>query len=95
MSTGIVFGTLAAEWVEKIAAANIPEEFRPLFTVVELGEATPFGSISWFPVCNRCGALVYVTALDRHVTFHDSLKVAPEPQQSCPVEAPSSESQVY
>jgi len=59
MSTGVVFGTLAeqyeklrAERFEKIATANIPEELRSKFIVVELEEMwTSLGSNPWAICC--------------------------------------------
>jgi hypothetical protein len=76
MSTGVVFGTLAeqyeklrAERFEKIATANIPEELRSKFIVVELEEMwTSLGSNPWAIccTCTQCGALVHASMLHVH-----------------------------
>ena len=61
---------------ESIAARNlrcVPEEWAARFTAVSIDEGNFFGAggtIRWAG-CNRCGALVYPTALDRHARFHD------------------------
>ena len=54
----------------------VPEEFEARFTVVEtntgaFGIGTGAFGIGFAAACNRCGALVHSTALDRHVKFHE------------------------
>jgi len=50
----------------------VPEEFEARFTVVETNTGA-FG-IGIAAACNKCGALVHSTALDRHVKFHEEVK---------------------
>ena len=61
---------------ESIAARNlrcVPEEWAARFTAVSINEGYFFGVVGTICLagCNRCGALVYPTALDRHAKFHD------------------------
>jgi len=43
----------------------VPEEFDTLFTPIEIG------GLDRVAVCNRCGAMIYPTALDRRSRFHE------------------------
>ena len=54
----------------------VPPEYADRYTVLRIGD--PLGGIlggGQFRMagCNRCGALVYPTALDRHSTWHEKI----------------------
>ena len=52
----------------------VPEEFSSLFTPVEIGGGLLSSGIDRVAGCNRCGALVYPTALDRHSKYHEDME---------------------
>ena len=51
----------------------VPETMEDRFTAVDLS-AGLFGGMQLIAGCNKCGALVYPTALDRHLKFHEETK---------------------
>jgi len=55
-------------YVNRLNPECVPAEYAGKFTLVEINPG-PFGlgGLPRVPVCNRCGALVYPTALDRHL----------------------------
>ena len=57
------------QWQQRMDDAVVPKTLRSQFTVVSVGAERMAG-------CNKCGALVYQTALDRHVKFHAERKDA-------------------
>jgi hypothetical protein len=64
-------GETPEEYTARKNRECVPEEFASRFTVVDLNQGIFGGGIDRIAACNRCGALVYPTALDRHVAFHD------------------------
>jgi cysteine synthase len=59
----------AAEKARERRLRLVPEEFKSKFTVVETNTGA-FG-VGVAAACNKCGALVHQTALDRHTKFHE------------------------
>ena len=54
------------QWQQRMDDRVVPEEFKTAFTVLSVNGERMAG-------CNKCGALVYQTALDRHVKFHQEM----------------------
>ena len=60
------------EYAERKNRECVPDEFRELFTPVDIGGGMfGLGGLDRVAVCNRCGAMIYPTALDRHSKFHE------------------------
>ena len=55
----------------KLKRRVVPEDREAEFTAV-----IPTGSGGYSAVCKKCGAVVYATALDRHVAFHEQEEAA-------------------
>lgn len=59
------------EYIAKKERECVPPEMAEHFTALNLS-AGLFGGAQLMAGCNRCGALVYPTALDRHMKFHEA-----------------------
>jgi hypothetical protein len=60
-------------YIERKNRECVPPEMADKFTVIELNEGV-FEGVMRVAGCNKCGALVYPTALDRHTKFHEDLE---------------------
>lgn len=52
----------------------VPPEYADKFTAINIESGAGFfREIMLLAACNKCGALIYPTALDRHAAYHEDI----------------------